>query len=162
MHHSTVNMFEGPKRLWNLHDSTFIQLCCIYQRDWLRAPLFLVIFELLQILVNTLTPDDKYSLCNIWSLHGLIQMQLYNKIKTFCLIFLPFWKSTSNSRHFEEKDALIVYIFPILPTVKDMFRQMFEELHFRAPFESRYVKAYQTLMKSAWHHIYRIFWLFWV
>ena len=80
-HHSSLNMLEGPKHLWNLHESTFIKLCCISEGDWLRKPLLLVIFVIFPLFVRTLTAGDKYSLCNIWNLGDLIQMQLSKKSK---------------------------------------------------------------------------------
>ena len=39
----------------------------------------LVIFEILELFVNTLTPNDKYSLCNSEYLPQRIQMQLSKK-----------------------------------------------------------------------------------
>ena len=71
-HHLIVNMLEGLKHLWNLHESTFIKICYISEGHWLRKPLLLVIFELLQLFVKTLTSDDKYSLCSIWNFRDLI------------------------------------------------------------------------------------------
>ena len=98
-------MLEGPKHLWNLHESTFIKLCCISEGDWLRKPLVLLIFEFLRLYVKTLTAGDKYSLCDIWNLQDLIQMQLSKKVKTFFEIFSRFLKTISRFRHFEKKDG---------------------------------------------------------
>ena len=46
-------------------------------------PLLLVIFELLRLLVKTMTAVDKYSLGNILKFVDLIQMQLSKKVKIF-------------------------------------------------------------------------------
>ena len=46
-------------------------------------PLLLVIFELLRLLVKTMTAVDQYSLGNIWKFVDLIQMQLSKKVKIF-------------------------------------------------------------------------------
>ena len=43
----------------------------------------LVIYEILQLFVNTLTADGKYSLRNSDNLMQLIQMELYEKQKVF-------------------------------------------------------------------------------
>ena len=43
----------------------------------------LVICEILQLFVNTLTADGKYSLRNSDNLMQLIQMELYEKRKVF-------------------------------------------------------------------------------
>ena len=96
-------MLEDPKHLQNLHQGTFIKLCCISHGDILRKPLLLVIFKLLPLFVKTLTAGDKYSLSNIWNLQDLIQIQLSKKVKTFSEFFSPFLKSASNFRHFDKK-----------------------------------------------------------
>ena len=51
-----------------------------------------------------MTADDKYSLCNIWNLQLVIQMQLSKNLKPFFRIFPPFLKFASNLKHFEKKD----------------------------------------------------------
>ena len=43
----------------------------------------LLIFELLRVFVKILTADHKYSLCYIWNLQVLSQMQLSKKVKIF-------------------------------------------------------------------------------
>ena len=43
----------------------------------------LMICEVLELLVNTLTSDDKYSICNREDLPEPIQMQLSQKEKSF-------------------------------------------------------------------------------
>ena len=83
-----------------------------------------MIFGPLRLFVKTLTAGDNYSLCNIWNLQDLSQMHLSKKVKTFCGIFSPFFKSASNFGHFEKKYySHSLYVFPKLQTVKDMFRQ---------------------------------------
>ena len=47
----------------------------------------LVICEILGLLVNTLTAEDKYSACNGENLPQPIQMQLSKKQKTFSQFF---------------------------------------------------------------------------
>ena len=57
----------------------------------------LLIFELLRVFIETLTADHKYSLCYIWKLQVLHQMQLSKKLKAFSHflpifeIFIKFW-----------------------------------------------------------------------
>ena len=64
----------------------------------------LVIREILQAFVNTLTADDKYPLQDCENLPPLIQTQLSGKRKTFYQYFLPFLKSTSSFKHSKRKD----------------------------------------------------------
>ena len=66
----------------------------------------LLIFELLRVFIETLTAYHKYSLCYIWNLQVLHQMQLSKKLKTFPQFFFPFLKSSSNFEHFEKKDDI--------------------------------------------------------
>ena len=53
---------------------------------------------------------------------------------------------------------VIANVFPILQTVKDLVRPLSKkEQHLRTSFDSRYVKASETLVKSAREHFYQIF-----
>ena len=54
----------------------------------------LLILELLQVFIETLTADHNYSLCSIWNLQVLHQMILSLKLKIFCEFFCPFLKSS--------------------------------------------------------------------
>ena len=62
--------------------------------------MFLIVtFEILGLLVNTLTDDDNYSLCNSENLQQQIPMHLYkeqkNVFRTFCYIseiYVKFFK----------------------------------------------------------------------
>ena len=64
----------------------------------------LVISEILEVFVNTLTADDKYPVQDCENLQLLIQMQLSEKRKTFSEFFVPFLDSTSNFERFQRKD----------------------------------------------------------
>ena len=64
----------------------------------------LVLCTILNLFVNTLTADDKYSLLNRGSLTQSIQTLLSQKEKTFSQIFSSFLKSTLNFEHFQKKD----------------------------------------------------------
>ena len=62
----------------------------------------LVLSEILEVIVNTLTADDKYPVQDCKNLPLEIQMQLSEKkISQF---FVPFLQSTSNFKHLEKKD----------------------------------------------------------
>ena len=64
----------------------------------------LVTSEILVLLVNILTADDKYPLCNSESLLQPIQRQLPKKENFFAQFFAAFMKFTSNCEHFERRD----------------------------------------------------------
>ena len=54
--------------------------------------------------LNTLTANDKYPFRDCVNLSSPIQMQLPLKPTIFSDLFVPFLESTSNFKHFEEKD----------------------------------------------------------
>ena len=65
-HHSTVILLRISTHLRNLHDSTCIILsysCSLWGKLGLKMSLF-VICKIFRLFVNTLTPNDKYFLCN--------------------------------------------------------------------------------------------------
>ena len=64
----------------------------------------LVISEILGLIINTLTADDKYSLHNRKNLRQPIKLQLSRKKKIFSRFFHAYLKSTSYFEHFEKKD----------------------------------------------------------
>ena len=68
--------------------------------SWKKS--FLVRFEILGLLVNTLTGDDEYSRHNRKNLALAIQMQLSKKPKTFCCIFIAFLKSLLKFEHLKK------------------------------------------------------------
>ena len=51
-------------------------------------------------------------------------MHLSQKQKIFSEFFSAFLKSALNSEHFQKKMTLIAYVFPKLPTTKNVLRQM--------------------------------------
>ena len=58
----------------------------------------------LELFVNTLSADDKYSLLNRDNLAQLIRTQLSQKQKPFYEFFLAFPESALNLEHFQKKD----------------------------------------------------------
>ena len=64
----------------------------------------LVLVEILEEFVKTLTSDGKYPVQNFDNLQLPIQMQLCEKRRTFSPVFVSFLDSISNFQHFERKD----------------------------------------------------------
>ena len=64
----------------------------------------LVLGEILGVFVNTLTADGKYPVQGCENLQLPIQMQLFQKRKTFFQFFILFLRSTWNFEHFERKN----------------------------------------------------------
>ena len=64
----------------------------------------LVLGKILGVFVNTLTAKDKYPVQDYENLELPIQKQLCGKRTTSSECFVQFLESTSNFKHFEEKD----------------------------------------------------------
>ena len=69
-------------------------------------------FEILELFVNTLTTDDKYSSRNIQNLTQQLSNDYVSKTKTFYRIFITYVKSRTSSDEFVKKNestSLSVY-----------------------------------------------------
>ena len=72
--------------------------------------------------LKTWTANDKYSLISKDKWMETIQMHLSQKQKDFSQSFPAFFESALNFEHFQKKMSLIAYVFPKLPTTKDVLR----------------------------------------
>ena len=70
-----------------------------------------MINKILRLFANTLTVDDKHDLLNRDHLTQPIQMQLYQKQKTFSGFLFAFSKSILNFTHLQKKIPLIADVF---------------------------------------------------
>ena len=77
-----------------------------------------------------------------------IQMHLYQKQKIFAEFFSAFSKSALNLKQFQKKMTLIAYVFPKLPTTKDVLREMSKNSGLRGPLDRRHGKQSKTLIQS--------------
>ena len=75
-------------------------------------------------------------------------MHLCQKQKIFSEFFSAFFESALNSKHFQKKMTLIAYIFPKLPTTKDVLRSMSKRSRLRGPLDRRHGKRLETLFQS--------------
>ena len=69
-----------------------------------------------------------------------IQMHLSQKEKIFSEFFSAFFESALNSEHFQKKMTLIAYVFPKLPTTKNVLRQIPKSACFRERLDRRHSK----------------------
>ena len=76
-----------------------------------------------------------------------IQMHLSQKQKILSEFFSAFFESALNSEHFQKKMTLIAYVFPKLPTTKNVSRQMSKSSRFREPVEGRHGKQAEVLIQ---------------
>ena len=78
-------------------------------------------FEILELFVNTLTTDDKYSSRNIQILTQQLQTTMSQKQKTFYRIFITYVKSRRSSDDFVKKDeSTSLSIYDIIDAEKRM------------------------------------------
>ena len=77
-----------------------------------------------------------------------IQIHLSQKQKIFSEFSSAFFKSALNSEHFQEKMTLIAYVFPKLPTTKNVLRQMSKSSRFRELLDMRHGKWAEALIQS--------------
>ena len=64
----------------------------------------LVLGEILDVFLDTLSVDAKYPVEYYQNLRLPIQMQLSEKRKPFSIFFVPFLESNTNFKSFEKKD----------------------------------------------------------
>ena len=69
-----------------------------------------------------------------------IQIHLSRKQKSFSDFSCAFFESGLSLEHFQKKMTLIAYVFPKLPTTKNLLRQMFQSSGFREPVDWRHGK----------------------
>ena len=72
--------------------------------------------------LNTVTARDTYSLISRDKRMQTIQMHLSQKQNVFSQFFSAFFESALNFERFQKKMTLIAYVFPKLPTRKDVLR----------------------------------------
>ena len=74
-------------------------------------------------------------------------MHLSQKQKIFSEFFSSVFESALNFEHFQKKMTLIAYVFPKLPTTKNVLRQMTKSFRFREPLDWRYGKRAEALIQ---------------
>ena len=72
--------------------------------------------------LNTLTANDTYSFNSKDKWMQTIQMHLSQKQNIFSEFFSGVLESALNFKYFQKKTTLIAYVFPKLPTTKDVLR----------------------------------------
>ena len=77
-----------------------------------------------------------------------IQKHLSKKQNIFAPFFSAFFESALNFEHFQKKMTLIAYVFPKLPTTKDMLRQKSKRSSLRGPIDIRQGKLAEALIQS--------------
>ena len=76
-----------------------------------------------------------------------IQMHLSQKQKIFSEFFFAFFQYALNSEHFQKKMTVIAYVYPKLPTTKNVLRQMSKSFRFRERLDRRHSKWVEALIQ---------------
>ena len=76
-----------------------------------------------------------------------IQMHLSQKQKIFFEFFSAFSESALYFEHFQKKRILVAYVFPKVPTTKNVPRQMSKSSRFREPVNRRHGKWAKALIQ---------------
>ena len=76
-----------------------------------------------------------------------IQMHLCKKQKIFSEFFSAFFESALNFEHFQKKMTLIAYVFPKLPTTKNVLRQLSKSFRFRERLDRLHSKWAEALIQ---------------
>ena len=77
-----------------------------------------------------------------------IPMHLSQKQKIFSESFSAFFESALNLENFQKKRTFIAYLYPKLPTTKNVLRQMSKSTRFREPVDRRHRKWAEALIQS--------------
>ena len=76
-----------------------------------------------------------------------IRMHLCKKQKIFSQFFSAFSEPALNFEHFQKKRIFIAYVFPKVPTTKNVLRQMSKSSRFREPVDRRHGKWAEELIQ---------------
>ena len=76
-----------------------------------------------------------------------IQMHLSQKEKIFSRIFSAFFEYALNFEQFQKNTTFRAYLFPKLPTTKNVLRQMSKSSRFRELLDRRHGKRAEALIQ---------------
>ena len=140
-------MLNGLKQFWNLHDSTFMIFFHHSEEKWFRK--YLCYWSL----------KSQESLLTHWLCRCLFNYLKNGKL--FLSFFFHLWNLHQILNIILKKKIVTANVFLKLQTVKDLVRRLSKKRSFRTSFQTQHFKGSQTLVKSAWAHLYFIFSSFW-
>ena len=100
--------------------------------------------------------DKKYPVLNRGNLMRPIQMQLFQKQKTFSEFLAGFLKCRLTFWYFETKYDSYRFCISKITASENVVREMPKKSCFRGPSEKQHGKGVQALLKSALQHVYQI------
>ena len=117
----------------------------------------LVLGEILEVFVNTLTANGKYPVQYCENLQLQIQVQLSDNWKTFLNFLFYFWNQHNILNILKKNMVVIDNVSPKLQTVKNFVGPLFKKRRFGTRFDSQHVKVSRILAKSPREHFYHVF-----
>ena len=113
--------------------------------------------QILGLLVNIMSPDEKYPVLSRDKLTIPIQTQL-SKTKTFSRFFAAFLKFRLYFEYFERKYACLKFCVSQITASENVVGKMSKKPRFRGTVDRKHGKHAKALLKSAWQHLYQIRW----
>ena len=119
-------------------------------------------FEILELFVNTLTTDDKYSSRNIQNFTQQLQTTMSQKQKTFYRIFITYVKSRRSSDDFVKKDeSTSLSIYDIIDAEKKWLLKRLIDLAWEHLLLINVFTSFKPRGNQHWATIYLSFQLIW-
>ena len=102
-----MNVLMGSKHCWSQHGTTIFLIF-----PWIRDKLSwkmsaLATSEIFRLFVNTLSPNDKYSLGNMQIFLQQLPTPLSQEENTFCRFLIAFLKCAWNLEHSKKKKSIL-------------------------------------------------------
>ena len=141
---------SAPQHVYHIYWSLLREFC------WKKS--LFVVCPILRLFPNILAANDKYPVLNGDKLMIAIQMQLYQKQKTFANFFSEFLKCGLGVEHNGKKDGLHRTCISGITNSKNVVWQMSKKSCFRGLFHKQHSKEGKILLKFAWQHLYHIYW----
>ena len=144
----TVNMFNGPKHLWNLHESTFIIFFPSLWGQIIWKMLLLLKFEMIGVFVNTWAADFKYPVPDCENLQFSFKCNYLKNKKLFMSILCHLWNLDQIWNIFKKMKIVIAQVFLKLKTVKDFVRSLTKKCRLITSLDSQHVEVSQILVRA--------------
>ena len=118
-------------------------------------------FEIIGLFANTWTTDYKYPVTDCENLPSPFKSSYLKNKKHFLGFLFHLWNLHQILNIFKKNKIVRGNVFPKLGTVQGLVTPLTIQRRLKRSFESRHVKAFQTLVKSSWEQFYHIFSSLW-
>ena len=143
---STGIMGNRMEHWFNIKESAFIIFSYHCGGNWVEKSL-LETWKFFTPFLNRVTACDKYCVISRDKWMQTSQMYLSQKQDILSQRSSAFFESALNFELFQKKMTLIAYVFPKLPTTKDVLRSMCKCSRLRGPLDRWHGKRAETLIQ---------------